>query len=102
MDLFCFTHITSTTPAPTLIEEELEKELETVWEVFPELSDNPRDSAIVPLTYHSTTHTSPFTTHHSTPSITQVHCHTIICTITTSSNIPESSITTLSTTPTTI
>ena len=88
MDLCRFTHITSTTPAPTLIEKELEKELETVWEVFPELSDNPRDPAIVPLTYHSTTHTSLSPSHHSTPSITYVHRHTISYTITTSNNIP--------------
>ena len=102
MELCCFTHIIAATPATTLIEKELEKELETVWEVFTELSDNPRDPAIVPLVYHSTTHTSPSTTHHSTPSITHVHRHTISCTRTTSDNIPESAATTLSTTPTTI
>ena len=87
MDLCRFTHIISIIPAPTLIEKKLEKELETVWVVLPELSDNPRDPAIVPLTYHSTTHTSLSTTHHSTPSITYIHHHTISCTITTSNNI---------------
>ena len=51
MELCHFTHITPTTPAPTLTEKEREKELEAVWEVFPEFSDNLRDPAIVPLAY---------------------------------------------------
>ena len=102
IDLFCFTHITSTTLAPTLIGKELEKELETVSKVFPELSDNSRNPAIVPFAYHSTTHTSPSTNHYSNPSIAHVHRHTIRCTITTSNNIPEAAINMLWTTSTTI
>ena len=62
MDLYHFTHDTSNTPAPPLIEREFEKEWETVWEVFPELSDNSRDPAIVPLANHSTTQNKPL--HH--------------------------------------
>ena len=69
MDLCHFTHNTSTTPEPPLIEKEFEEEWETAWKVFPELLDNTRDPAIVPLANHSITHTSPSTTHYSTPSI---------------------------------
>ena len=108
MDLCRFIYKTLTIPTPTLVENELKKELETVCEVFPELSDNPRDPAIVPLAYHFTTHTSPSTTHYSTLSITRttisnVHPQTISCTnITTSNNTSKSANTTLSTTPTSI
>ena len=81
--------------------------MEILWEVFPELSGNPRDSTIVPLATHSFTHTRPSTTHYSTPSITpttisHIHPQTISCTKITSNNTSESTNTTLSTIPPTI
>ena len=108
MDLWHFTHDTSSTRAPPFIEKEFEKEWRTILKVFPELSDNHRDPAIVPLVNHSTTHTSPSTHYYTTPSITpttisHIHPQTISCpNITTFSNTSESANTTLSTTPTTI
>ena len=78
MDLCDFTHDTSPTPAAPLINNEFEKEWETVWEVFSELSDNPSDPAIISLTNPSTTHASTSTTHCSTspspptPSLTSI------------------------------
>ena len=93
----------------TLIEKESEKEWKTVWEVFPELLDNPRDPAIISLTNLSTTHTSTsLITHCGTTIVTPttisyVHPQTIsYINITTSNNTPQLAKTALSTIPTAI
>ena len=92
-----------------LIVKELEKEWETKWEVFPELSDNYREPATVPLTNPSTTHKgTSSTTHCSTSLITLTtisHSHpqtSSYSNTTTSNNTLRLAQTTLSTTHTTI
>ena len=75
---------------------EFEKEWETTWEVFPELSDNPREPKTISLTSPTTTHTSTsLNTHYSTSHITLTaishnHFQTISYTnITTSNKTPK-------------
>ena len=87
---------------------EFEKEWETAWEVFPELSDNPREPTTISITSHTTTHTSTsFNTHYSTSHITLTvishnHLQTISYTnITTSNNTPKLAQTTHTTSSTT-
>ena len=64
MDLCNFSNDTSSTPATPLIGKEFEKKWGTIWEVFPELSDKPREPATIPLIASSIPHKSIASTSH--------------------------------------
>ena len=78
-----------------LIEKELEKEWETLSEVFSKLSDNLREPALIPPTNSSSTHTGTSST---------IHCSSFLNTLTTISHtspqtISYTNITTSNSTP---
>ena len=109
MEICEFTKDTSPTPPTPLIWKEFEKTFGAVWEVFPELLDNPRESGTIPPIDPSTPHTSISSTiHYNIPSITPTtifHIHHLPISgtnITTSINTPELVKTSLQTIPTTI